>query len=102
MAAHSPSEVGEAAHIDINGTSVPGLRVRELDAVGVLAPGQTLLAGGMTQFRDQRTKDNRGKTINEVETLILTTVEQRGSAPTERTAIGDTQEAHLHGPASKR
>jgi Flp pilus assembly secretin CpaC len=98
------SWIDDQRSISINGTSVPGLRVREFDAVGVLAPGQTLLAGGMTEFREQRTKKKDGKrekTVDEVETLILATVEKLGAFAVPRNAH-TTEEAHAQGAPSKR
>jgi Flp pilus assembly secretin CpaC len=64
--------------VRIQGVEVPGVHVREFDAGTELAPGQTLLAGGMTEHRQQANwNDDEIGTMAEIETLILATVELR-------------------------
>ncbi|HEV3004861.1 MAG TPA: hypothetical protein VGX78_10390, partial [Pirellulales bacterium] len=83
------SEIDDTRSIVINGTSVPGLRVRESDTAAEMRAGQTLAVAGLVQFRSQNQK--RGilwlgdlpvvgaafrsiqTQINEIELLILVT-----------------------------
>ena len=47
------SEIDPTRSITINGTTVPGLRVREADTGAELRPGQTLAIAGLIQTREQ-------------------------------------------------
>ncbi len=50
------SEIDPTRSITINGTTVPGLRVREADTGAELKPGQTLAIAGLIQKRIQASK----------------------------------------------
>jgi hypothetical protein len=83
------SEIDDSRSIVINGTSVPGLRVREIDTGAEMRAGQTLAIAGLVQFRSQNQR--RGilwlgdlpvigaafrsmqSQINEIELLIMVT-----------------------------
>jgi hypothetical protein len=83
------SEIDDSRSIVINGTSVPGLRVREVDTGAEMRAGQTLAIAGLVQFRSQNQKRsilwmgdlpiigaafrNMQTQINEIELLILVT-----------------------------
>jgi pilus assembly protein CpaC len=83
------SEIDDSRSVIINGTSVPGLRVRQVDTAVEMRPGQTLAIAGLVQWRSDavargipglmnlpvigapfRRVSNQ---INEVELLILVT-----------------------------
>ncbi len=83
------SEIDESRSVSINGTTVPGLRVREIDTGAEMQAGQTLAIAGLVQMRAEN--DIRGipwlsdlpflgvpfrkvaEQINEIELLILVT-----------------------------
>ncbi len=85
------SEIDETRSITINGTTVPGLRVREADTGVELRPGQTLAIAGLIQTRLQASKREIpwlgelpwvgaafrrvSQTEEEIESLILVTPE---------------------------
>jgi pilus assembly protein CpaC len=83
------SEIDESRSVSINGTTVPGLRTREIDTGAEMQAGQTLAIAGLVQMRIE--DDTRGvpwlsdlpffgvpfrkmtEAINEIELLILVT-----------------------------
>jgi len=83
------SEIDNSRSITINGTSVPGLTMREVDTGAELRAGQTLAIAGLVQFRHQSQRSgilwlgelpvigaafrNMQDTTNEIELLILIT-----------------------------
>jgi len=71
------SSIDENRRVTIRGTEVPNLQVREVDTEQDLEPGQTLLVGGLTQFRQtvsRREKLMGVKGTDAIETLFLATV----------------------------
>jgi len=72
------SRIDPERTVKIHGIEVPALHVREFDAATELAPGQALLAGGMTERRRQADRDGEQiEAMDDIETLVLATVELR-------------------------
>ena len=83
------SEIDESRSIQINGTSVPGLRTREIDTGAEMQAGQTLAIAGLVQLREDRTNlglpwlsdlpvlgvpfRKMSEQVNEIELLIMVT-----------------------------
>jgi pilus assembly protein CpaC len=57
--------------VTVAGTTVPGRRIRQIDTAADLRPGQTLVIGGLPEYR----RLSSAPAVEEVETLVLLTPE---------------------------
>jgi pilus assembly protein CpaC len=73
------SEIDEARTVTVNGVTVPGLRVRDIDAGVELKPGQIFAVSGHRQLEALKNKRGwslrREDALQEIELLVLAKVE---------------------------